>query len=309
MTTMIVTHESYLRHDTGPHHPERADRLRSVLKAFEQSAFKDLKHADAPAATVEQMSRAHPKEFIERLIAAMPQTGLRSIDGDTVISPGSADAMPRAAGAVIRAVDAVMAGEADNAFCAVRPPGHHAESNRSMGFCLVNNVAVGAFHARAVHKLQRVAVMDFDVHHGNGTQDIFWDDPDAFYSSTHQFPLYPGTGSAQEKGAHNNIVNVPLAPGSKGDAFRNGMTERVLPALAAFKPDIVLISAGFDAHKDDPLANLGFVEEDYAWATAQLIDVARKTAKGRVVSLLEGGYNVDALASSVTAHVETLKDH
>ena len=309
MTTLIVTHESYLRHDTGPHHPERADRLRSVLKALDQTTFHDLAHAEAPAATLEQMSRAHPREFVERLLAAMPEKGLRSLDPDTVVSPGSADAMPHAAGAVIRAVDGVVAGEARNAFCAVRPPGHHAESHRSMGFCLINNVAIGAYHARAAHNLKRVAVVDFDVHHGNGTQEIFWDDAEAFYASTHQYPLYPGTGAARDRGAHDNVVNVPLAPGSRGDVFRNGMTERVLPALTAFKPDILLISAGFDAHKDDPLAQLEFVEEDYAWATAQLMDVANNVCAGRVVSLLEGGYNLDALAYSVTAHVETLKDH
>jgi acetoin utilization deacetylase AcuC-like enzyme len=309
MTTLVVTHDSYLQHDTGQHHPERADRLRSVLKALDQRAFADLKRAEAPAASIEEMARAHPREFVTRLLAAMPERGLRSIDADTVVSPGSADAVPRAAGAVVRAVDAVASGEADNAFCAVRPPGHHAESNRAMGFCLVNNAAVGAFHARARHGLKRVAVVDFDVHHGNGTQDIFWDDPDAFYASTHQYPLYPGTGAASERGAHDNVVNVPLAPGSKGDAFRNGMTERILPALTAFKPDVVIISAGFDAHRDDPLANLGFVEDDYVWATAQLMNVARATAAGRVVSVLEGGYNLDALADSVTAHVETLKDH
>ncbi|MBM3515528.1 MAG: histone deacetylase family protein [Alphaproteobacteria bacterium] len=309
MTTLVVTHGSYLDHDTGAHHPERPDRLRSVLKALEQPTFHDLKRAEAPAATVDQMALAHPRDFVKRLVAAMPDRGLSSIDGDTVISPGTAKAMPRAAGAVIRAVDAVMSGEADNAFCAVRPPGHHAESNRVMGFCLVNNAAIGAYHARAAHGIRRVAVIDFDVHHGNGTQDIFWDDADAFYASTHQYPLYPGTGAASETGAHNNVVNVPLRPGSKGDAFRDGMLERVLPALTAFKPGIVIISAGFDAHKDDPLANLGFVEEDYAWATQQLMNVARSVAGGRVVSVLEGGYNLDALAYSVTAHVETLKDH
>lgn len=306
MTTLLVTHDSCLDHDTGPNHPERADRLRSVIAALDRPAFKPLLRATAPAATVEHMARAHPRAFVERVMAMMPDRGLRGIDADTVVSPGSAEAVPRAAGAVVHAVDLVAGGKADNAFCAVRPPGHHAESNRAMGFCVVNNAAIGAYHARAAHGLNRVAVVDFDVHHGNGTQDIFWDDADAFYASTHQYPLYPGTGSAEETGAHGNVVNVPLRPGSRGDAFRSGMTERVLPALTAFKPDIVIISAGFDAHKDDPLANLGFVEDDYAWATAQLMDVAKSVAGGRVVSLLEGGYNLDALADSVTAHVETL---
>lgn len=309
MTTLIVSHNSCLEHDTGPHHPERADRLRSVLKALRQTAFRDLVHAEAPVASRDQMARAHPRAFVDRVMSAMPDRGLRNIDADTVVSPGSAEAVPRAAGAVIHAVDMIVAGHADNAFCAVRPPGHHAESNRAMGFCVVNNAAVGAYHARAAHGLNRVAVVDFDVHHGNGTQDIFWNDPDGFYASTHQYPLYPGTGAAAERGAHGNIVNVPLNPGSRGDAFRNGMTEHILPALTSFRPDFIIISAGFDAHKDDPLANLAFVEDDFAWATAQVMNVASEVCAGRVVSLLEGGYNLDALASSVTAHVDTLMNH
>jgi acetoin utilization deacetylase AcuC-like enzyme len=308
-STLIVTHTSGLDHDTGAHHPESPDRLRSVLDALSQPTFKDVLRESAPAATAEQVARAHPGDFFAKLMAAIPKGGRSHLDPDTVVSPGSGEAMIRAAGAVVRAVDAVAAGEARNAFCAVRPPGHHAESGRAMGFCLINNAAVGAYHARAVHGFKRVAVVDFDVHHGNGTQEIFWDDADAFYASTHQYPFYPGTGSRTEKGAHNNVVNVPLAAGSRGDVFRGGMSEHVLPALAAFKPDLILISAGFDAHKDDPLASLGFVEDDYAWATAALMDVAAQVCGGRVVSLLEGGYNLDALGASVTAHVQTLKDH
>jgi len=191
----------------------------------------------------------------------------------------------------------------------MRPPGHHAESSRAMGFCLINNAAVGAYHARAVHGFRRVAVVDFDVHHGNGTQEIFWDDAEAFYASTHQFPYYPGTGARSEKGAHGNVLNVPLAAGSRGDVFRGGMRDELLPALEAFKPDFLIISAGFDAPKDDPLAQLAFTEADYAWATGALMDVAAKTCGGRVVSVLEGGYNLDALRESVIAHVQTLKDH
>jgi acetoin utilization deacetylase AcuC-like enzyme len=307
--TLIVTHASGLHHDTGPYHPESPDRLRSVLKALDQKIFVDLVRENAPLATTEQVARAHPGNFVDRLTAVMPESGLSQLDADTIVSPGSPEAMMRAAGAVVRAVDAVASGQAKNAFCAMRPPGHHAESSRAMGFCLINNAAVGAYHARAAHGFRRVAVVDFDVHHGNGTQDIFWDDADAFYASTHQFPFYPGTGAPTEKGAHNNIVNVPLAAGSKGDVFRGGMRDQLLPALAAFKPDIILISAGFDAHKDDPLASLGFVEDDFAWATAALMDVAKQHCAGRVVSVLEGGYNLDALAESVTAHVQTLKDH
>ncbi|MEQ9447927.1 MAG: histone deacetylase family protein, partial [Rhodospirillaceae bacterium] len=233
---------------------------------------------------------------------------LRHLDGDTVVSPASGEAMLRAAGAVVRAVDAVTSGEASNAFCAVRPPGHHAESGRPMGFCLVNNVAVGAYHARATHGFQRVAVIDFDVHHGNGTQEMFWDDADAFYASSHQFPFYPGTGARSERGAHNNVVNVPLAAGSRSDVFRGALNDEILPALAAFKPDFIFISAGFDAHKDDPLGGLALTDTDFAWATGAIMKVAQEVCGGRVVSALEGGYNLDALADCVTAHVETLKD-
>jgi len=307
MTTLMISHESYLTHDTGPYHPESPDRLRSVLKALDQNALSGLVREDAPEATAEQIARAHPGGYVEDVLAAIPRQGLRNLDGDTVVSPGSAEAMLRAAGAAVRAIDAVAAGEVNNAFCAVRPPGHHAESTRPMGFCLVNNAAVGALHARAAHGHKRVAVIDFDVHHGNGTQEMFWGDPEAFYASTHQYPFYPGTGSRRERGAHNNIVNVPLAAGDRGDVFRGGIRDEILPALTAFKPDFIIISAGFDAHKDDPLGQLGLTETDFAWATAALMDAARDLCGGRVVSVLEGGYNLDALADCVTAHVETLK--
>jgi len=309
MTTLIISHESYLTHDTGPYHPESPDRLRSVLKALDQSALQGFVREEAPQATAEQIARAHPGDYVEEILAAMPRQGLRHLDGDTVVSPGSAEAMLRAAGAAVRAVNAVAEGQVDNAFCAVRPPGHHAESTKPMGFCLVNNAAVGALHARAAHGYRRVAVIDFDVHHGNGTQEMFWDDPEAFYASTHQYPFYPGTGSRRERGAHNNIVNVPLAAGDRGDVFRGGLRDEILPALTAFKPDFIIISAGFDAHKDDPLGQLGLSETDFAWATSAIMDVARDVCGGRVVSVLEGGYNLDALADCVTAHVETLKDH
>lgn len=307
--TLLVTHLIALEHDTGPYHPESPDRLRSVLRGLDQPDFNDLVREEAPQVTPEQIARAHPGNFGDKLKAAIPTSGLRNIDADTVVSPGSGLAMLHAAGAVVRAVDAVAKGEVRNAFSAMRPPGHHSESNRAMGFCLINNAAVGAFHARAVHGYQRVAVIDFDVHHGNGTQEIFWDDADAFYASTHQFPYYPGTGAQSETGAHGNVVNVPLAAGTKGDVFRGRMRDELLPALMAFKPDFMIISAGFDAHKDDPLAQLGLVESDFAWATAALMDVAAKVCGGRVVSVLEGGYNLDALADSVIAHVQTLKDH
>jgi len=308
VATLLVSHASATGHDTGPGHPEQPDRIRYVLKALEQAAFAKLQRTAARAATVGEMARAHPRAFVEAVLAAVPSHGFAQIDGDTLLSPGSGAAIADAAGAVITAVDAVAAGTAANAFCAVRPPGHHAESTRAMGFCLVNNVAVGALHARAVHGYKRVAVIDFDVHHGNGTQDIFWDDADAFYASTHQFPNYPGTGTRREQGAHGNVVNVPIAPGCGGDVFRTGFREEILPALAAFKPDFILVSAGFDAHKDDPLADLRLTEDDFAWATASLAEASRNLCSGRLVSVLEGGYNLEALAASVTAHVQTLQE-
>jgi len=307
MTTLLVTHASATEHDTGYGHPEQPDRIRYVVKALERPAFAGLKRQEARAATIEQMSLAHPRAFVEAVLEAVPAEGYARVDGDTILSPGSGAAIVDAAGALVMAVDAVSKGEARNAFCAVRPPGHHAESSRAMGFCLVNNVAVGAYHARAAHGHKRVAVIDFDVHHGNGTQDIFWDDAEAFYASTHQFPNYPGTGTRKERGAHNNVVNVPLAPGSGGELFRAGFSDEILPALAAFKPDFILVSAGFDAHKSDPLADLRLTEADFAWATAQLTTAARTLCGGRLVSVLEGGYNLEALADSVVAHVETLQ--
>jgi acetoin utilization deacetylase AcuC-like enzyme len=309
MTTLLLSHESYQAHDTGLHHPERPERLNSVSKGLDQSVFSDLVRESAPRADHSAIRRVHPGDYLDQVLATVPSEGLHLIDGDTIVSPGSGEAMVRAAGAVVRAVDAVAGGEADNAFCAVRPPGHHAESNRAMGFCLVNNIAVGALHARAVHGYQRVAMIDFDVHHGNGTQEIFWNDADAFYASSHQYPFYPGTGARQERGAHNNVVNVPLAAGSRGEVFRDALSEEILPALGAFKPDFVLISAGFDAHKDDPLGGLRLTEADFAWATSAIMNTAREVCGGRVVSALEGGYNLDALAECVVAHVETLKDH
>ena len=309
MSTLVLTHESFLAHDTGPHHPESPGRLRSIMKALDQSALSGLRREEAPKATAEQIARAHPGTYVEDVLAAMPTEGFGYLDADTIVSPGSAEAMLRAAGAIVRAVDAVAGKEVDNAFCAVRPPGHHAESRRPMGFCLVNNAAVGAFHARAVHGHKRVAVIDFDVHHGNGTQEMFWHDADAFYASTHQFPFYPGTGSRAERGAHRNVVNVPLAAGDRGEVFRAGVSDEILPALPVFKPDFIVISAGFDAHRDDPLGQLRLAETDFAWATAGIMDAARTLCGGRVVSVLEGGYNLGALADCVTAHVETLKDH
>jgi acetoin utilization deacetylase AcuC-like enzyme len=306
MTTLLYTHPSCLEHDPGQYHPETPARLKAVLAALSPPEFAALERREAPEATVDDLVRVHPPHFVERLLAAVPEAGHVGIDADTVMSPQSGAAALHAAGAVAAAVDAVIAGEADNAFCAVRPPGHHAEPNRAMGFCLFNNVAVGALRARQVHGLARVAVIDFDVHHGNGTQAAFWDDRSLFYGSTHQWPLYPGTGSSGETGVAGNIVNVPLPPMSGSQAFRQGMTRTLLPALDAFAPEIVLISAGFDAHRSDPLAQLLLDEADYTWATEQLLDAARRHSGGRVVSTLEGGYDLVALGASAAAHVRVL---
>lgn len=305
MATLLYTHEACLAHDTGPYHPERPDRLRAVLEALDAPAFAGLVRREAPEASEAQLLRAHPRAHIDRVKAAIPAEGLGGIDADTLVSPHSLAAALRAAGAVCAAVDAVVGGEAQNAFCAVRPPGHHAESARAMGFCLFNSAAVGAYHARAAHGLKRVAVVDFDVHHGNGTQDIFWNDHEMFYASTHQAPLYPGTGAANERGL-DNILNVPLPPLAGSEAFRHAFAEHVLPALTEFRPDLVIISAGFDAHRDDPLAALCLEEEDFAWATRELMRLAAYQCGGRLVSTLEGGYDLDALGRSAAAHVAAL---
>ena len=302
MTTLLFTHQACLDHDPGDYHPESPARLRAVLEALDAPEFARLDRREAPEAEIDDIARVHPRRFVERMLAAVPAAGHVGIDADTVLSPQSGRAALRAAGATVAAVDAVVAGEADNAFCAVRPPGHHAEPDRAMGFCLFNNVAIGALRAREVHGLARVAVIDFDVHHGNGTQARFADDPSLFYASTHQFPLYPGTGRASETGV-GNIVNVPLAPLAGSQQFRLGVSREILPALDAFRPEMVLISAGFDAHRSDPLAQLLLDESDYTWVTEQLVEMARRHARGRVVSTLEGGYDLAALGASAAAHV------
>jgi acetoin utilization deacetylase AcuC-like enzyme len=306
MTTLLYTHASCLEHDPGQYHPEAPARLHAVLDALSAPEFAALGRREAPEAARDDLTRVHPPHFVERVLAAVPRHGHVGIDADTVMSPQSGSAALHAAGAVVAAVDAVIAGEADNAFCAVRPPGHHAEPNRAMGFCLFNSAAIGAQRARQVHGLARVAVIDFDVHHGNGTQAAFWDDASLFYGSTHQFPLYPGTGSSGETGVAGNIVNVPLPPMSGSQAFRNGMTRVLLPALDAFAPELVVISAGFDAHRSDPLAQLLLEESDYTWVTEQLLALAQRHAGGRVVSTLEGGYDLVALGASAAAHVRVL---
>ena len=305
MTTLLFTHPACLEHDPGRHHPESAARLRAVLAALAEPEFADLERREAREAALEDVLRVHPRPHVERLLRAVPKSGRVGIDADTVMSPASGEAALRAAGAVVAAVDAVAAREADNAFCAVRPPGHHAEPDRAMGFCLFNNIAIGALRARAAHNLHRIAVIDFDVHHGNGTQAAFEADGGLFYASTHQSPLYPGTGSPSETGV-GNIVNAPLRPMAGSREFRAAMSGHILPALDAFRPELMLISAGFDAHRSDPLAQLMLDEADYTWVTERLVEIADRHACGRLVSALEGGYDLPALGASVAAHVRVL---
>ena len=306
MATLYVSHHACIEHDTGDFHPECGDRLRAVQRVLEGEDFMLLHRQDAPAATDEQLLRAHTPEHLDRIFGTIPAAGYRHIDGDTLVSPGSAEAARRSAGAAIVAVDAVMRGEVSSAFCAGRPPGHHAEASRAMGFCLFNNIAVGALHARAEYGVRRIAVFDWDVHHGNGTQDIFQADPALFYASTHEAGNFPNTGFAKERGVADNIVNCPLAPGTTGDAFRAAVEQTIEPALRAFRPDLLMISAGFDGHAHDPLAHMRLQVADYVWATERMMTVAEACCDGRMISVLEGGYDLPALAACTQAHVRTL---
>ena len=305
MTTLLFTHPAALRHVTPDGHPERVDRIKAVNQILASEHFRDLERREAPLGRDEDILRAHAYEHLERLRAISPAEGFEYLDADTVMSPGTLEAALRGVGAATAAVDAVFRGEADNAFCALRPPGHHAESRRAMGFCFFNHVAVAAHYARYRYDAERVAVIDFDVHHGNGTQEIFWSDPDLFYGSTHQMPLYPGSGDVQETGA-GNIFNAPLRAGDGSEQFREAMGTVILPALDAFGPDLVIISAGFDAHHRDPLGSLQLTEEDFAWVTLQLMEAAEIHCGGRVVSVLEGGYDLQGLSASVGIHVQAL---
>ena len=306
MSVLLLTHRACLHHDPGPHHPECPDRLRAVLRALEREEFAHLLRDEAPQATVEQLSRVHPERYVQAILAVRPEPDDSvALDGDTIMSWGSAEAALRSAGAAVAGVDAVCRGEVRRVFCATRPPGHHAEPNRPMGFCLFANAAIAARHAQAVHGIAKVAVVDFDVHHGNGTQACFEQDSSLFYASSHQWPLYPGTGDAHETGM-GNIVNALLPPGADGTAFRNAWEREVLPALEAFAPGLLIVSAGFDAHARDPLAQLRVREADFAWLTERLCQIADRHCGGRLVSILEGGYDLDALASSTAAHVRAL---
>jgi acetoin utilization deacetylase AcuC-like enzyme len=300
----LYTHPACLTHDPGPGHAESPLRLHAVLEALDHDRFRTLDRIEAPQATRKQLARVHDDALIDHIFANAPQEGWVRLDADTLMSPGSLEAGLRAAGAVCAAVDAVLDGATTRAFCAVRPPGHHATRDTAMGFCLFNNVAVGAAHA-LTRVIERVAIVDFDVHHGNGSQDIFWNDARVLYASTHQSPLYPGTGARAETGV-GNIVNVPLPPGAGSAEFREACSGIVLPALRQFRPQLLIISAGFDAHRLDPLANLNLEADDYAWITRELADVARAFASDRIVSSLEGGYHLGALRESTAAHVAAL---
>ena len=313
MTTVLLTHPAFREHATPPGHPERPDRLDAIEAALKDEAFAALSRHSAPMASADTARLVHADAHVDSIARARPRGEAGGgpggefvrIDADTSMSPGSWEAALRAIGAATAAIDLVVTGAADNAFCAVRPPGHHAETGRAMGFCLFNNVAIAARHAQRQHGIERVAIIDFDVHHGNGTQDIFCKDPDVFYGSTHQMPLYPGTGAREETGA-GNVFNAPLAAGAGTRQFREAMNGVILPALDRFSPDLVLVSAGFDAHWRDPLAALNLQDEDFVWITRQLMQLAEKHCDNRLVSLLEGGYDLHALANSVAGHVATL---
>ncbi|MEM9782588.1 MAG: histone deacetylase family protein [Pseudomonadota bacterium] len=308
MSLVVYTHPSSHAHVTPPGHPERVARIETVDGVLASAEYDGLVRRAAPAADDAALKRAHEPGYVDAIIAAAPTEGSVALDPDTHMSPGSLEAARHAAGSVMAAVDAVVAGETRAAFCGVRPCGHHAERARAMGFCLFNNVAVGAHHALATHGMDRVAVVDFDVHHGNGTQDIFEDDARVFFASSHQMPLYPGTGHPHETGV-GNIVNVALGPMTGGKAMRDAYTATVLPQLEAFAPELVIISAGFDAHVNDPLANLNWLDSDFGWVTTEICAVARRVAGGRVVSSLEGGYDLEGLADSLRAHLDALIAH
>ena len=310
MDTWVFHHPACLGHEPGPGHPESPQRLHVVMKALRQPEFSQLAWREAPFGTREQVLLVHDAEYVDAIAAAAPSSGLVALDGgDTLMSPGSWEAVMRCVGAACAGVDAVMAGEAANVFCATRPCGHHAEPARAMGFCIFNQAAIAAAYALEAHDLQRVAVVDFDVHLGNGTQAAFYHRPQLFLGSSHQSPLYPGTGAARETGASGNIVNLPLPPGCSGTLFRSMVAGELLPALRRFAPQLIVMSAGFDAHHCDPLANMALDDEDFAWITREAMAIAEEMCEGRIVSILEGGYSAEGLAGGSAAHVRALMGH
>jgi acetoin utilization deacetylase AcuC-like enzyme len=306
MTTLLFSHPASLDHLTPPGHPERPDRIRAVDQVLSESRFDKLVRKEAPEGTLELARLCHDEHYVEELRRIAPDKGLIYLDGDTSMSPGTWEAVMRGVGGAVAATDAVMSGAADNAFVAMRPPGHHAETSRPMGFCFFDHAAIAARHAQRKYGIARAAVVDFDVHHGNGTQEIFWADPTMMYCSTHQMPLFPGTGASGERGEHDTVVNAPLAPGDGGAKFRSAFENAILPQLQKFAPELIIISAGFDAHRRDPLANINLDAEDFGWVTRKLLDAAHASAGGRVVSVLEGGYDLQGLKESVAAHVTAL---
>ncbi|MBT8409868.1 MAG: histone deacetylase family protein [Alphaproteobacteria bacterium] len=308
MTTGLYTHQDCLAHVTPPGHPEQVARLEAIAAALSGAAFGALDRRAAPLGDLAEVLALHDADYVKMVQELAPADGIVSLDADTYMSPGSVTAALRAAGGCCAAVDAVMAGEIANAFVACRPPGHHAERGTSMGFCLFGNAAIAANHALEAHGLERVAILDFDVHHGNGTQDLLWDEPRTLFVSSHQMPLWPGTGDVHETGAHDNVMNVPLAPGTGGAEMRRVYEAQVLPAVADYEPQLVIVSAGFDAHRADPLANLNWDTEDFAWLSREICQLAARASAGRVVSTLEGGYDLTALGESVAAHVGVLME-
>ena len=310
MGTLVMFHPACFAHRPGPSHPESPQRLHVVLDALREPGFEALAWREAPPGTRAQLLLVHDEDYVDEIEALAPSTGIVLLDGgDTAMSPGSWDAVMACVGAACAGVDAVLAGAARNVFCATRPCGHHAEPGRAMGFCIFNQVAIAAMHALQAHSLARVAVIDFDVHHGNGTQAAFYHHPQLFFGSSHQSPLYPGTGAAHERGGSGNVVNVPLPPGCASPLFRARVGDLLLPALRAFAPELILVSAGFDAHKRDPLAQMALDDDDFDWITRQVMAIADDVCDGRIVSVLEGGYSDAGLAGGCTAHVRALMAH
>jgi acetoin utilization deacetylase AcuC-like enzyme len=306
MTTLLLTHPACLNHVTPEGHPERADRLRAVNQVLSEDRFKALVRNEAPEGSLDSVMLCHNEHYVTELRHVAPTSGMVYIDGDTSMSPGTWEAVMRGVGGAVTATDAVMSGAHNNAFVAVRPPGHHAEKATPMGFCFFDNAAIAARHAQRKYGIGRAAVIDFDVHHGNGTQDIFWADKSVMYCSTHQMPLFPGTGASGERGEHDTIVNAPLKSEDGSAQFRAAFENVILPQLQKFSPELVIISAGFDAHHRDPLASINLHAEDFGWVTKKLMDLAERSAGGRVVSVLEGGYDLQGLKESVAAHVSAL---